>query len=139
MSEYIDTRQYGYYLISETNGEHFMKQVVNRERIQSQGPACCPSGIGKPINRESAEALAELLKAVADPTRLQLISLIRDSDQCTACVGDLTQAIGLSQPTVSHHLRVLVLAGILSKEKDGYWTWYTLNMDRLKELSAVLR
>lgn len=110
--------------------------LQNKTRLR--GPACCPSGIGKPINRKSAEALAELLKAVADPTRLQLISLIRDSDQCTACVGDLTEAVGLSQPTVSHHLRVLVDAGILTKEKDGYWTWYTLNMDRLGELAAVL-
>jgi ArsR family transcriptional regulator len=115
-----------------------MTQSVIRKRTQSLGPACCPNGIGKPINRESAEALAELLKAVADPTRLQLISLIRDSHQCTACVGDLTEAVGLSQPTISHHLRVLVDAGILSKEKDGYWTWYTLNMSRLGELAAVL-
>ena len=115
-----------------------MKQEVIRKQIRSRGPACCPSGIGKPINRESAVALSDLLKAVADPTRLQLISLIRDSDQCTACVGDLTDSVGLSQPTVSHHLRVLVDAGILSKEKHGYWTWYTLNMDRLGELAAVL-
>jgi ArsR family transcriptional regulator, arsenate/arsenite/antimonite-responsive transcriptional repressor len=115
-----------------------MTQKVISKQARQRGPACCPGGIGKPINRKSAEALAELLKAVADPTRLQLISLIRDSDQCTACVGDLTEAVGLSQPTVSHHLRVLVDAGILSKEKDGYWTWYTLNMDRLGELAAVL-
>jgi len=116
-----------------------MTQSAIRKRTQSLGPACCPNGIGKPINRESAEALAELLKAVADPTRLQLISLIRDSDQCTACVGDLTQAIGLSQPTVSHHLRVFGVGRNSEQRKDGYWTWYTLNMDRLKELSAVLR
>jgi ArsR family transcriptional regulator len=116
-----------------------MTQSISGKQVRQRGPACCPSGIGKPIDRKSAEALAELLRAVADPTRLQLISLIRDSDQCTACVGDLTEAVGLSQPTVSHHLRVLVEAGILSKEKDGYWTWYTLQMDRLGELAAVLR
>ncbi len=115
-----------------------MTQRIKQRQTQARGPACCPSGIGKPINRKSAEALAELFKAVADPTRLQLIALIRDSDQCTACVGDLTEAVRLSQPTVSHHLKVLVDAEILSKEKDGYWTWYSLNMARLGELAAVL-
>ncbi len=114
-----------------------MARTLSRKPLRAVGPSCCPTGIGKPLNRKSAQALAELLKAVADPTRLQLISLIRASDQCTACVGDLTEAVGLSQPTVSHHLKVLVDAGILNREKDGYWTWYSLNMVRLGELSAV--
>ncbi|MBI1350908.1 MAG: metalloregulator ArsR/SmtB family transcription factor [Actinomycetales bacterium] len=102
------------------------------------GPACCPSGLSEPIDRDTAEELARLLKAVADPARLQLLSLLRSREDCAACVCDLTEPLGLSQPTVSHHLKVLVEAGILSREKRGYWTWYSIVPTRLGELAAVL-
>ena len=91
------------------------------------------------MSRENAEDLALLLKAVADPARLQLISLIRSSANCEACVCDLTAAMGLSQPTVSHHLRVLTSAGVLSREQRGTWAWYSIDTQRLAELSAVLQ
>ena len=78
------------------------------------------------------------MKAVADPTRLQLLSMLRAADQCQACVCDLTEPLGLSQPTVSHHLKVLTDAGLVSREKRGYWTWYSLVPSRLSELSRVL-
>jgi ArsR family transcriptional regulator len=80
----------------------------------TSGPSCCPGGLGAPISRSTAEELAGLLKAVADPAR------------------------GLSQPTVSHHLKVLVGAGLVSTEKRGYWTWYRVLPTRLAELSMVL-
>lgn len=102
------------------------------------GPDCCPSGLTQPLDRESAAELARLLKAVADPARLQLLSLLRSQDGCAACVCDLTDAVGLSQATVSHHLRKLVEAGIVSREKRGYWTWYSIIPSRLTELAAVL-
>ena len=106
--------------------------------VASAGPACCPSGLTEPMDRDTAEELARLLKAVADPARLQLLSLVRAQDECEACVCDLTDALGLSQPTVSHHLKVLVEAGILSREKRGYWAWYSIVPSRLTELAAVL-
>lgn len=102
------------------------------------GPACCPTGLSAPIDREHAEELARLLKAVADPARLQLLALLRSKDGCEACVCDLIEPIGLSQATVSHHLKVLVEAGILTREKRGYWTWYAIQPTRLAELAAVL-
>lgn len=106
--------------------------------IEVGGPAYCPTGLREPLDRESATELARLLKAVADPTRLQLLSLLRSSEGCEACVCDLTGPLGLSQPTVSHHLKVLVDAGVLAREKRGYWTWYSIVPSRLGELAAVL-
>ena len=102
------------------------------------GPPCCPTGLTKPLDRESADELAQLLKAVADPARLQLLSLLRSMPNCEACVCDLTEPLELSQSTVSHHLKVLVDAGILEREKRGYWTWYSIVPNRLTELAAVL-
>ena len=104
----------------------------------SAGPACCPTGLGRPIERDSAEELAVLLKAVADATRLQIIALLRSSPDCSACVCDIAEHVGVSQPTVSHHLRILASAGIVDAEKHGYWTWYTLRRTRLAELGSVL-
>lgn len=101
-------------------------------------PECCPDGLTAPITRETAEELAHLLKAVADPARLQLLSLIRSADGSEACVCDLTEAVGLTQATVSHHLRVLTEAGLLTRQKRGYWAWYTLVPARLSELAAAL-
>lgn len=102
------------------------------------GAACCPDGLAKPIDRETAERLARLLKAVADPARLQLLSLIRSSPDSQACVCDLTVPLALSQPTVSHHLRVLTDAGLLTRESRGTWAWYSVNTDRLQDLGALL-
>ena len=73
----------------------------------ANGPACCPGGLGAPISRPTAEELAGLLKAVADPARLQILALLRSKPNCEACVCDVTD-VSLSQPTVSHHLKVLV-------------------------------
>ncbi|MDC3377179.1 metalloregulator ArsR/SmtB family transcription factor [Candidatus Nanopelagicales bacterium] len=108
------------------------------ERAVMSGPSCCPSGLGRPISRETAEELSVLLKAVADPTRLQILAILRSASNCEACVCDLTEPLGLSQPTVSHHLKVLTQAGLLEAEKRGYWTWYRMVPTRLGELSAVL-
>jgi ArsR family transcriptional regulator len=103
-----------------------------------QGPACCPEGLSAPIDRPSAEALAGLLKAVADPARLQLLSLIASSDAGERCACDLTEPVGLSQPTVSHHLRVLADAGLITREQRGTWAWFSLVPERFAELAHVL-
>jgi len=83
--------------------------------------------------------LSRLLKAVADPTRLQLISLIKAAPGGEACVCDLTEPLGLRQPTVSHHLKVLVEAGLVSRERRATWMWYALIPGALDSLSRFLR
>ena len=101
--------------------------------------ACCPTGLSAPLDRPTAERLARLLKAVADTARLQLLALIRSSPGGESCVCDLTGPLDLSQPTVSHHLRVLTDAGLLTRESRGTWAWYSVNADRLAELADLLR
>jgi ArsR family transcriptional regulator, arsenate/arsenite/antimonite-responsive transcriptional repressor len=101
--------------------------------------ACCGIGVEGGLTREAAEAGATLLKAVADPVRLQLLSAIRATERGEACVCDLTPIVGLSQPTVSHHLKVLVEAGLLEREKRGTWAWFRLVPARLDEVAGILR
>jgi ArsR family transcriptional regulator len=99
--------------------------------------ACC--GIATPggLTRQQAETSAALLKAVADPVRLRLLSIIRDSEGGEACVCDLTPAVGLAQPTVSHHLKVLTEAGLLEREKRGTWAWFRLVPSRLDDVRSI--
>ena len=103
------------------------------------GPACCPTGLEVPLDRDTAEALARLLKAVADPARLQLLALINASDTGEACVCDLTSPLGLSQPTVSHHLKILTEAGLVTRERRGTWAWFTVVPERIAEIATVFR
>jgi ArsR family transcriptional regulator len=100
---------------------------------------CCPSGLTTPLDRAAAERLARLLKAVADPARLQLLALIRSSPEGESCVCDLTVPLSLAQPTVSHHLRVLTDAGLVTRRHRGTWAYYSVNEERLQELGSVLR
>jgi ArsR family transcriptional regulator len=113
--------------------------VRGRRLPRLGGPECCPSGLTEPIGRDSAEALATLLKAVADPARLQLLALIRAADSGEACACDLTEPLGLSQPTVSHHLKVLADAGLITRERRGTWAWFSVVPERLAEIAAVFR
>lgn len=97
--------------------------------------ACAPGVGGAPIDRTAAESMTVLLKAVADPARLQLLSMLRQAPNLEACVCDLTAPLGLSQPTVSHHLKVLTDAGFVTRERRGSWAWFTLvpaTLDHLK-------
>ena len=90
------------------------------------------------LDRTEAERRAALLKAVADPVRLQLLSIISASPGQEACVCDMTDAVQVSQPTVSHHLRTLVDAGILTRERRGSWAWFRLNTHALQQISSFL-
>jgi ArsR family transcriptional regulator len=101
--------------------------------------SCCGIGVDGGLTREAAETSAALLKAVADPVRLQLLSAIRATADGEACVCDLTPVVGLSQPTVSHHLKVLVEAGLLEREKRGTWAWFRLVPARLDDVTAIFR
>ena len=75
---------------------------------------------------DDVEARAARFKALSDPTRIQLLHLVAGAGRDEACVCDLTAAVGMSQPTVSHHLRILVEAGLLARERRGTWAWYRL-------------
>ncbi|WP_372697535.1 ArsR/SmtB family transcription factor [Arthrobacter sp. JSM 101049] len=89
-------------------------------------PSCCtPSGLPM-LNAAEAQAMARVLKALADPNRLRLLSIVKAGDGGEACVCDLTEPLDLGQPTVSHHLKILVEAGLLHREKRGTWAYYSL-------------
>ena len=90
------------------------------------------------LDTDEAEAMADLLKVLADPIRLRLISLIASSEGAEACACDLTEPLGRSQPTVSHHLKILTEAGLLTREKRGRWAWYAVVDSRLTDLAAAL-
>ena len=100
-------------------------------------PAVSPL-VGDPIERADAERLAGVLKAFADPARLQLLSLIQSAPAGEASVTDLTAPLGLSQPTVSHHLRILTEAGLLEREKRGVWAYYRLVPSAIAAIADLL-
>lgn len=107
------------------------------------GPAptavtCCAPLRREPLSAAAATELARTLKAIADPARLRLLSMVAAHDGGEACVCDLTEPLGLSQPTVSHHLRVLVDAGLLTRDKRGVWAYFALVPGALDAVAAVL-
>ena len=101
--------------------------------------ACCSPVAGSALDQASAERLAALLKALAEPTRLRLLSLVAARPDGEACICDLTEPVALSQPTVSHHMKVLVDAGLLTREQRGKWAYYRLVPDALDDIAATLR
>lgn len=104
----------------------------------SDSATCCASTGGVPLTSVEAEQLAGRLKALADPTRLRLLSIVAASEATEACVCDLIDPVGLSQPTVSHHLKVLTTAGFLTRSQRGTWAYYRLVPGALAEASARL-
>lgn len=100
--------------------------------------ACCDPLTQAPLSPEQAEQLSARLKALAEPARLRLISLLAANPQGEACVCDLTGPLGLSQPTVSHHLRVLQQAGLLTREKRSTWAYYAVVPEELAAIAALL-
>jgi ArsR family transcriptional regulator, arsenate/arsenite/antimonite-responsive transcriptional repressor len=100
--------------------------------------ACCTPLLREPITASQAASLARLLKALADPTRLRLVSMVAAHEGGEACVCDLTEPLGLTQPTISHHLKILIEAGILNRDKRGVWAYYSLVPSALSALSAAL-
>ena len=98
--------------------------------------ACCTPLVAAPLSEDDAERLASALRVVADPARLRLLSLITASGE--ACVCDLTGPLGLSQPTVSHHLKVLTEAGLLAREQRGRWAFFRLQPHGLDLLRDAL-
>jgi ArsR family transcriptional regulator, arsenate/arsenite/antimonite-responsive transcriptional repressor len=99
---------------------------------------CCAPVTGTQLAREESETLARIFRALGDPTRVRLLSLIAATDAQEACVCELTDPIGLSQPTVSHHLKQLVDAGLLTREQRGKWAYYRVIQETLTALSRAL-
>lgn len=99
---------------------------------------CCTPLLREPLTTSQAADLARILKALADPTRLRLVSMVAAHEGGEACVCDLTDPLGLTQPTISHHLKILVEAGIFTRDKRGKWAYYALVPGALDALSAVL-
>ena len=99
--------------------------------------ACC-APLGAPsLSDDQAEATARVFKALADPHRVKIVNLLATSPD-PVCVCELTEPLGLSQPTVSHHLKKLLDAGLLEREQRGTWAYYSLRRDALGELAAAL-
>lgn len=99
---------------------------------------CTPGAVGDSLGQDAAETLAARLKAIADPARLRLISMVAAHENGEACVCDLTEPLGLSQGTVSHHLKILVEAGIFARDKRGTWAYYSLVPGALDAIAATL-
>lgn len=106
--------------------------------ILAEQAVCRTSLTSEPISAQDAEALAKQLKALADPTRLRLVSMVAASESGEACVCDLTEPLDLAQPTISHHLRLLTDAGILSRTKRGTWSYYRVVPGALQGIAAPL-
>lgn len=100
--------------------------------------ACCSPLTGGVLDASAAAQLAHSFRALGDPTRVRLLSLIAAADGGEACICDLTAPVGLSQPTVSHHMRQLVDAGLVTREQRGRWAYYAVRRDALARLAGVL-
>ena len=100
--------------------------------------ACCSPVTESLLGEDEAEELAALFKVLADPARLRLLSMVATAEAGEACACDLVEPLGRSQPTVSHHLSLLVEAGLLTREKRGRWAWYQVVPERLSMIQDVL-
>ena len=105
--------------------------------LGSDALACCTPLAGAPMSEQQAARVAPLLKALADPVRLRLMSLVWSHEGAEACVCDLTPAFDLSQPTISHHLKVLHEAGLLSREKRGTWVYYQARPEAMAAITTL--
>jgi ArsR family transcriptional regulator len=106
--------------------------------IPAADAACCAPLTRETISAADAETFSRRLKALADPVRLRLVSIVAASEGQEACVCDLIEPVGLSQPTVSHHLKILTEAGFLSRSKRGTWAYYRLVPGALDAAAAPL-
>jgi ArsR family transcriptional regulator len=113
------------------------KSLVVLNQPSADSVVCCSPLAREPMSDADAERVAPLLRAVADPVRLRLLSLIASHEDGEACVCNLHDAFELSQPTISHHLKVLHDAGLLDRDKRGVWVYYRVRRSALAEVSAL--
>lgn len=107
--------------------------------LTTDAAVCCTRVTGGVLTAEEAERIAHTFKALGDPTRVRLLSLIAASEGGEACICDLTEPVGLSQPTVSHHMKQLVDAGLAVREQRGRWAYYRVVDDALDRAAQALR
>ncbi|MCL7381316.1 helix-turn-helix transcriptional regulator [Streptomyces sp. 35G-GA-8] len=105
---------------------------------QDGADGCCPTLLAAPLDEGLAETLAKVFKALGDPVRLRLLSMIASRAGGEVCVCDLTPAFDLSQPTISHHLKLLKQAGLIDSERRGTWVYYRLLPEMTDRLAAIL-
>jgi ArsR family transcriptional regulator, arsenate/arsenite/antimonite-responsive transcriptional repressor len=99
---------------------------------------CCPSILGAPLDAAAATDLAVGFTALSDPVRLRVLSMLAAAPEGEVCVCDFVQPLGKSQPTISHHLKILGEAGLVHGDRRGKWVWYSLDRDRLANLRAAI-
>ncbi len=115
-----------------------MDKSTEEETVAVLADGCCPTALSSPLSEERAASLARDFAVLADPVRLRLLSLIASVPAGEACVCELVEPLERSQPTVSHHLKILADAGLIAGEKRGRWVWYRPVRDRIAQLGGVL-
>jgi len=111
-------------------------QAGARTRANVDAEVCCPPVTDAPLSEADAVELAKVMAALADPVRLRLLSLVASSPEVCSC--ELEGPLGKSQPTVSHHTKVLAEAGLIEGEKRGRWVWWRANPERLASIRTAL-
>lgn len=114
-----------------------MSTAVNELDPQASNAACCSLTDG-PIGADDAERMAAMFKALADPTRLRLLSHVTAQGCQDVCACNLTEELGITQPTVSHHMKKLVDAGLVTREQRGKWAHYSVVPEALDQLRELL-
>lgn len=115
------------------------KQEIQVLEVIDQGATCCPGLAAAPLDDERAAELARVFKALGDPVRLRLLSMIASREGGEVCVCEMTPAFDLSQPTISHHLKLLRQAGLIDCERRGTWVYYWALPGALDRLAAFLK
>jgi ArsR family transcriptional regulator len=118
-------------------GEIMVKGVPVESKVDPD--SCCPSVLEAPLGEARAVELARGFAALGDPARLQILSILADAPSGEVCVCDFVEPIGKSQPTVSHHLKVLGEAGLVVGQRRTKWVWYSLVPERLATLRAAIK
>lgn len=113
-----------------------MSKIADGPAPSLDGDPCCASLLAAPLSVEEADQLAAAFAALADPVRLRLLSLVAEAGEVCSC--DLLEPLGKSQPTVSHHTKILSEAGLITGEKRGRWVWWSVVPGRLDQLRSAL-
>lgn len=115
-----------------------MKGKKNQTPVRPTDEPCCASVLDAPLSEPDAEIVARGFAALAEPARLRLLSLLAAADDGEVCACDLVEPLGKTQPTVSHHLKVLSEAGLVTGDKRGRWVWYRVVPERLESLQQAI-
>lgn len=113
-----------------------MSTTTDRTDTRAGGGLCCAPLLAAPLDADQADELASAFAALADPVRLRLLSLVAEAGEVCSC--DLMEPLGKSQPTVSHHTKILSEAGLIVGEKRGRWVWWSVVPERLEQLRGAL-